>query len=43
LQSNAVNIFVIHEAGNDGYKTRVKNYRIHPLYHYTLTKDLAVD
>lgn len=43
LQSQAVNVFVIHEAGNDGYKTRVKNYRIHPLYHYTLTKDLAVD
>lgn len=43
LQSNAVNIFVIHEAGNDGYKTRVKNYRIHPFYQYTLTKDLAVD
>lgn len=43
LQSKAVNVFVIHEAGNDGYKTKVRNYRIHPLYQYTLTKDLAVD
>jgi peptide/nickel transport system substrate-binding protein len=43
LQSKAVNVFVIHEAGNDGYKTRVRNYRIHPLYQYTLTRDLAVD
>ncbi|AMJ61712.1 ABC transporter substrate-binding protein [Bosea sp. PAMC 26642] len=43
LQSKAVNVFVVHEAGNDGYKTRVRNYRIHPLYQYVLTKDLAVD
>lgn len=43
LQNDAVNIFVIHEAGNDAYSAKVRNYRIHPLYQYTLTPDLAIE
>lgn len=43
LQNDAVNIFVIHEAGNDAYSAKVRNYKIHPLYQYTLTPELALE
>jgi peptide/nickel transport system substrate-binding protein len=43
LQNDAVNIFVIHEAANDAYSTKVRNYKIHPLYQYTLTPELALE
>jgi peptide/nickel transport system substrate-binding protein len=43
LQERAVNLFIVHERGNDAVSTKVKNYRLHPLYHYTLTADLSVE
>jgi peptide/nickel transport system substrate-binding protein len=43
LQDDAVTIFVVHERGSDAVSTRVKNYALHPLYHYTLTPRLALD
>lgn len=43
LQNDAVNIYLVHEAGNDAYSAKVRNYRIHPLYQYTLTPNLALD
>ena len=43
LQERAVNLFIVHERGNDAVSTKVKNYRLHPLYHYTLTADLVVE
>ncbi len=43
LQERAVNVFIIHERGNDAVSSKVKGYALHPLYHYTLTAGLAVE
>lgn len=43
LQEKAVNVFIIHERGNDAVSTKVKGYALHPLYHYTLTTALSVE
>jgi peptide/nickel transport system substrate-binding protein len=42
LQDQAVNVFLIHERGNDAILSKVKGYVLHPLYHYTLTPTLAI-
>ena len=42
LQEQAVNVFIIHERGNDAVSSKVKGYALHPLYHYTLTAGLDV-
>ena len=43
LQEDAVDVFIVHEAGNDAITTKVKNYMRHPLSHYMLTPALALD
>ena len=43
LQDQAVNVFIIHERGNDAISSKVKGYALHPLYHYTLTTTLSVE
>lgn len=43
LQEQAVNVFIIHERGNDAVSSKVKGYALHPLYHYTLSAGLAVE
>ena len=43
LQEQAVNVFIIHERGNDAVSSKVKGYALHPLYHYTLTGGLGVE
>jgi peptide/nickel transport system substrate-binding protein len=41
LQLQAVSVFLVHEQQRDAVGARVRNYRIHPLGHYILTRDLA--
>lgn len=41
LQQQAVSIFLVHEQQRDAVSKSVRNYRIHPLGHYMLTKDLT--
>ena len=43
LQDDAINVFIIHERGNDAISMRVKNYVQHPLYHYTLSPGLMLE
>ena len=43
LQEQAVNVFIIHERGNDAVSSKVRGYALHPLYHYTLTAGLSVE
>lgn len=43
LQEQAVNVFIIHERGNDAVSSKVKGYALHPLYHYTLTPGLTAE
>ncbi len=43
LQEKAVTAFLIHETGHDAVSAKLKNYRLHPLGHYTLTAQLALD
>ena len=42
LQSEAVNIFLVHESGVVGTTTRVENYQAHPLNFYVMTHELGV-
>lgn len=43
LQEKAVNAFLIHETAHDATSSKVKNYRQHPLGHYILTAQIALD
>ena len=43
LQEDAVTVFIIHERGNDAISLKVKNYAMHPLNHFTLTRRLALE
>jgi len=42
LQSEAVNIFLVHESGLIGTTARVENFEQHPLNFYALTAELTV-
>lgn len=42
LQEEAVNVFIVHEQSSDAVSTEVQNYRIHPLNHYYLTRELSL-
>ena len=43
LQSEAVNVFLVHESGVVGSSDSVENFEQHPLDFYVLTKDLSVN
>ena len=42
LQSEAVNVFLVHESGVVGTTTHVENYQAHPLNFYVMTQQLSV-
>jgi peptide/nickel transport system substrate-binding protein len=42
LQEEAVNVFIVHNQETNAVSARVQNYRLHPLNHYYLTKDLTI-
>ncbi len=43
LQEDAINIFVVHQQETNAVQANVKNFRNHPLNHYYLTKDIAIE
>ena len=42
VQSEAVNIFLVHESAVVGARSQVENFQVHPLGIYVLTPELSV-
>ena len=42
LQEEAVTVFVIHQQEISAISAKLRNYRIHPLNHYYLTRELTL-
>ena len=43
LQEEAVNVFIVHQQETNATHESVRNFRVHPLNHYYLTKDITLD
>ena len=42
LEEQAPGVFLVHEGAIWGHRSNVKNFKLHPLEYYVLTKDLDV-
>lgn len=43
LQTQATDVFLVHEQAIDAVSSRLKSYRVHPQGHYALTSQLSLD